>query len=380
MKLILGIRNLSHQSAVSMKRAITLLVFLFVLFPTLLLAQCTLANYTSVANLGPSNFPYFAAGPGITITASAPGVPTLGNTSYTCGAQTFACASPAWWLNATNHILTLNFSCPIARFSVVVNGTNLGEVFTFTGNAGTTTLTDYCTTNFGLVLPHQLRDNASPATGTLITVNNNVGATSYQISHNGVGSGSRISVLNCFVCASPFALNMSSFAANYRSDLQDVILDWSTTSEVDADGFEVQHSLDGEVWDVLGFVNSVGTPDAGGTYSFAHAQPVQGSNFYRLRLVDRNANYEFSEVQTIDMSPIRPETTIFPNPTSGAFEVRAAGRKGNLVVTDLLGREVYSHAFDSQLQLDLSAHSKGVYQVKITDQRNHTTSQRLVLQ
>jgi hypothetical protein len=227
-----------------------------------------------VANLGPANFPYFAAGPGITVTASATGVPTLGNFSYTCGAQSFACASPTWWLNATNHVLTLGFSCPIAKFSVVVNGTNQGEVFTFTGNAGVTTLSDYCTNNFSTVLPHQLIDNATPATGTLITVNNNVGATSYQITHNGVGSGSRISVLNCFVCATPFAVNLAGFSANYRSDLQDVVLDWQSVSEVNARGFEVQHSLDGEVWDVLGFVESLGDGNGAGNYQFVHPNPI----------------------------------------------------------------------------------------------------------
>lgn len=373
------ILNLCHQSAVSMKRIFTFLVFLFPLLPSVLFAQCTLANWTSVANLGPANFPYFAAGPGITVTASAPGVPTLGNSSYTCGAQTFACASPTWWLNSTGHILTLGFSCPIARFSVVVNGTNQGEIFTFTGNAGTTTLTDYCTNNFSTVLPHQLIDNAVPATGTLITVNNNVGATSYQISHNGVGSGSRISVLNCFVCAGPFAVNMTSFAANYQPDLQDVMLNWETVSEVDARGFEVQHSLNGDVWDVLGFVESVGAAQ-GGTYSFTHAQPVQGSNLYRLRIVDQNADYRFSEIQSVDMSPVNPEASIYPNPSEGRFQVRAAGRKGSLSVTDLLGRVVYTQAFDSQLELDLGVQPKGVYLVKITDQRNHTTSQRLVLE
>lgn len=80
------------------------------------------------------------------------------------------------------------------------------------------------------------------------------------------------------------------------------------------------------------------------------------------------------------MSSENPEATIFPNPTSGQFEVRAAGRKGNLEVTDMLGRQVYQHPFDSQAVIDLTTQRPGVYQVKITDQRNRVTSQRLVLQ
>lgn len=362
-----------------MKNALTLIGFWLALLPSMASGQCTLANYTTMTLIGPGSFPYYAPSPGITVTASAPGVPTLGNFSYPCNGQSFTCTSPSWWLNSATQVITLGFSCPIAKFSVVINGTNLGEVITFTGNSGTTTLSDYCT-SFSTVLPNQLIDNITPATGTLITVNNPSGATSYQITHNGVGSGSRISVLDCFVCATPFAATMTAFDAVYRPDLGDVMLHWETSMEPNSNGFEVQHSLDGEIWDVLGLVPSEGNEQHGANYGFPHLKPVQGMNYYRLRQVDQNADYHFSEIKTVNLSTDAAEALIFPNPATGRFEVRAAGRKGSLEITDMLGRHVRTHRFDSQLELDMSGDARGIYQIKITDQRNATTTQRLVLQ
>lgn len=361
--------------------------FTFLMLVSLLLwgesrgqTACTLGNYQSAALLGPSSFPFFSSGTGITVSISAPGVPTLGNSSYACGGQTFACASPTWWQNSTGHIITVNFSAPIAKFSVVINGTNQGEVLTFTGNAGTTTLSDYCTAGFSTLAPNQLIDNIVPATGTLITVNNSTGATSYVISHNGTGSGSRISLLDCFVAAAPFDVRYGDFTADYRPELQDVKLRWETQTENNARGFEVQHSTDGEVWDALGFVDAVGNSSSLHPYDFVHVSPVEGPNYYRLRQVDRDANYSFSEVRTLHLESRGMEATIFPNPSTGRFEVRAMGRKGSLEVTDLVGRSVLQHSFDSQLQLDLVNEASGVYLVKITDQHSRTTSQRLVIQ
>ncbi len=362
-----------------MKRAFTFIFLLVALLPVLIHAQCTLANFTSVGNIGPGGVPFVSTS-GITVSVSAPGVPTLGNTSYTCSGQTFACAATAWWPNAVPHIITVNFSAPISKFSVVINGTNQGEVFTFVGNSGATTLSDYCVANFSTVAANQLIDNVAPATGTLITINNSSGATSYTITHNGVGSGSRISLLNCIVPASPFDVSMASFVAQYQPELQDVQLDWEAQHEGGFNGFEVQHSLDGQLWDVLGFVPAIGNSNTLAPYRFLHPEPMPGANHYRLRKVDLDANYTFSEVQTIEIAQAGGLATIFPNPTAGLFEVRATGRRGSLEVTDMLGRHITTMPFDSQLQLDLGDQAPGIYWIKILDQEHRASIQRLVLQ
>ncbi len=345
-----------------------------------LFAQCTPANWTSVPNLSANSFPYTSPSSGVVVTATTSGVPTLGNVSYTCAGQSYACASPAWWINSSSGVITLGFSCPISSFTVVINGTNLGEIMTFTGNAGTTTLSNYCTAGFSTVAPNQLIDNISSATGTIITVNNVAGATQYQITHNGTGSGSRITLLDCFVCANPFDAETNDFQAEYRSDLEDVKLTWDTQAEMNLKGFEVEHSRNGAEWEMLGFVEAKALQNQGSSYDFLHLAPQFGDNFYRLRKVDQDASYSYSEVKRVNILGQSENALVFPNPSSGVFEIQAIGRNGQLEVLDMLGKVILSQPFDEMTVLDLHAQPKGTYLLRITDQSERKSNQRIVIQ
>lgn len=352
----------------------------FLLFGGVVVAQCTPANFTSVPNLSATSFPYTSPSSGVVVTATTSGVPTLGNVSYSCAGQSYACASPAWWINSAVGVITLNFSCPISSFTVVINGTNLGEIMTFTGNAGTTTLSNYCTAGFSTVAPNQLIDNITAATGTIITVNNVAGATQYQITHNGTGSGSRITLLDCFVCANPFDAESNDFDAAYRSEFEDVKLTWATSSEWNLKGFEVAHSTNTLDWETIGFVDAKALQNQGAAYEFLHFQPQFGDNFYRLQKVDQAANTTFSEVKRITILGPTSPAIVFPNPSSGVFEIQAAGRKGELEVLDMLGKVILTQSFDEMTVLDLHEYPKGTYLLRITDQSDQKSNQRIVIQ
>ncbi|MBK8705737.1 MAG: HYR domain-containing protein [Saprospiraceae bacterium] len=159
---------------------------------------CNLSNYQTATLIGPGDFPY-TSGIGITVNATV-NVPTLTNTTYTCNGNSFSTAPTAWWINATEHSITLTFSAPVNNFSMVVNGTNNTEVFTFTTTTGTISLSNYCTASFSVVgAGNQLQCNASGTNGTLVSINNPTGSTSYTITHNGLLAGSRITLLDCYV-------------------------------------------------------------------------------------------------------------------------------------------------------------------------------------
>jgi Secretion system C-terminal sorting domain len=265
-----------------MKKTLTTFVIALFCLPFVVQAQGGKSN-AAESYLGPSNVPFTSLASNIEIKVEAADVPTLNNTSYDCNGQKFDCSAKAWWLKSPDQSITVRFSEPVSSFNLVVNGTNQGEVFTITASTGKVTLSNFCAENFGTLAANQLIDNASEATGTSITVNNAVGATSYVISHNGVGNGSRVSIPDRFVPAKKVA-------------------------------------------------------DAGAI------------------------------------------SAIYPNPTSGLFEVRAVGTIGDLEIVDMLGRHVTSMPFDTQAAIDLSNQAPGVYWVKITDQKQQVSTQRIVLQ
>jgi hypothetical protein len=164
----------------------------------MLIASCDLTTYQSATILGAGDFPY-TSGTGITVSVNT-NVGTLANQSYTCNGNSFSTAPTAWWINVTEHFIILNFSAPVTSFSMVMNGCNDTEVFTFTPATGTVGLDNFCTAAFEVVgAGNQLRCNASGTNGTLVRINNPTGSTQYTITHNGLLAGSRISLLDCYV-------------------------------------------------------------------------------------------------------------------------------------------------------------------------------------
>ncbi|MBK9013542.1 MAG: hypothetical protein IPM82_05365 [Saprospiraceae bacterium] len=165
----------------------------------IMVGECDLGNYSSAILIGPGDFPYTSPVSGITVSAVLVDITNLYNSTYSCGANSFATSNPAWWIQYTTQSITLNFSAAVTNFSVVVNGTNNGEIFTFTATSGSVSLDNFCTDGFAVAGGgNQLQCiGGGFATGTLISINNPTGSTQYTITHNGEQAGSRITLLDC---------------------------------------------------------------------------------------------------------------------------------------------------------------------------------------
>jgi hypothetical protein len=75
-------------------------------------------------------------------------------------------------------------------------------------------------------------------------------------------------------------------------------LDWVTLSELNNTGFEIQRKTSNSDWEVVGFVAGVGTTTDTSYYSFTDRNMEAGIYWYRLKIIEFNANYEYSpEVQ-----------------------------------------------------------------------------------
>ncbi|MBI1224652.1 MAG: T9SS type A sorting domain-containing protein [Bacteroidetes bacterium] len=264
----------------------------------MLVMGCDLTTYQSATLIGPGDFPYTSPGTGVTVSVSTD-VTTISNTTYSCDGNSFACSNPAWWLNSASQSIVLTFSAPVTDFSVVVNGTNQDELFTFTAATGTISLDNFCTASFAVTGGgNQLVDNVSTTTGTLITVLNPTGSTQYTITHNGVGAGSRITLLDCFQnepgCVNPFV----SLPANGASTVACLALATQPTppNGTDQDG------------------NSV-SPSSGPTIT-DNPNPLscEGTRTYTWTYMDcEGTEYFWSYVYTIERNPF---TITTPNGAS----------------------------------------------------------------
>ncbi|NOX18580.1 MAG: T9SS type A sorting domain-containing protein [Chlorobi bacterium] len=115
--------------------------------------------------------------------------------------------------------------------------------------------------------------------------------------------------------ASPVELNYFT-ASVYNGSVN---LKWQTATETNNKGFELQRSfINGKpsVWEAIGFVEGKGTTTEIQNYEFTDSPPEAGKYKYRLKQIDFEGTFEFSEEITVEVG--LPKTfrlgQNYPNP------------------------------------------------------------------
>jgi len=119
-------------------------------------------------------------------------------------------------------------------------------------------------------------------------------------------------------CSLLLPVEMLDFTVSY--DEPEAVLRWSTASELNCDLFVVEHSIDRVHWSSIGLVQGAGTATTYQSYSYRHNHPAFGQNYYRLKQVDFNGAFEYSELREIDVNP-KADILIYPNPCDEAFQL-----------------------------------------------------------
>jgi hypothetical protein len=141
------------------------------------------------------------------------------------------------------------------------------------------------------------------------------------------------------------------------------LVSWSVADQIDNDYFAVEHSTDGtafrEIGTQSGEVDFVGEMD----YQFTHDGPASGANYYRIKQVDYDGGFSFSNIASVDFQ--FGKVTLYPNPTSGPISVETLVA-GRLAVYDFVGRLVMEVPLGVGLtEINLRGYSAGVYVFRV---------------
>lgn len=138
-------------------------------------------------------------------------------------------------------------------------------------------------------------------------------------------------------------VELISFSANYLGN--SVELTWTTSTEKNNYGFEVQKRYDGEQFQSIAFINGNGTTTNRVTYSYTDKDIQSYKIYYRLKQIDYNGAESFTSEILLDL--LMPDNFIlfqnFPNPFNPNTNIQfVLGSKQmvTLKVYDLLGNEV----------------------------------------
>lgn len=158
-----------------------------------------------------------------------------------------------------------------------------------------------------------------------------------------------------------------------------ITLNWSTASELNNLGFEVERSLDENGFITIGFVNGVGTSTETHYYSFIDRSHFENKSRiqYRLKQVDFDGSFEYSNVIEVEVytplafkldqnypNPFNPSTKIeYTIPTDGYTELKVYDIMGNSITT--LVSEI-KPAGSYEIVYDASDIPSGVYFYTLT--------------
>lgn len=199
--------------------------------------------------------------------------------------------------------------------------------------------------------------------------------------------------------ASALPVELLDFDVREKSN-QDVLLNWSTTNEIDFQHYEIERKKENEDWKTIGTKLAQGN----GVYQTqiyewidndAKKQMSASKNYfyYRLKIVDLDGSFEYSSIVSVLLRKEEREGDpfkIFPNPTLSNHnifiqtEVSIAEEEYILTIHDQLGREVHRQEIDFSQNtiLEIATQqllSHGMYFVQIKSESKILQTERLII-
>lgn len=153
-------------------------------------------------------------------------------------------------------------------------------------------------------------------------------------------------------------------------------LHWLTSSEVNSDFFGIEKSMDGIVFTEIGMVPAQGFSSSPHNYLFYDESPLPGTQYYRLRMVDFDGTFEYSNITAINIDGSQfHNIVVYPNPADIFFNVEIIAATDTEIMCrlyDMSGRTVSQSTQTittgkNIFQLDATLLTKSMYLLAITD-------------
>jgi len=271
----------------------------------------------------------------------------------------------------TGHQLTLNVAMTINNVALVLNGDN--SILTFANNVdvtfGGTSSIDIQSTQARIV-------RGNPANnitlGGQIIYDGNLSMFNSQTAGtvNGLASASSLRASPQFQSGTlPVVLSDFKVAENGST----VAITWRTETEINSSHFIIERSTDGKEWVAIGTEQASGNISVAKNYSFTDPAPADGTNYYRLRIVDIDNAFKYSLIKTASFKATVLTIVTGPNPATSFLNINVSA-PGNqpyrLRLVNRSGQIVYDQkqaASTKRLQLNVSNYAEGTYFVEVSN-------------
>jgi len=144
----------------------------------------------------------------------------------------------------------------------------------------------------------------------------------------------------------PLPVELSSFSATVIGST--IKLNWSTATEVNNYGFEVERcalSAERKAWEKIVFVNGNGNSNSTKSYSYEDKNVTAGKYSYRLKQIDTDGQFEYSKAIEVDMVGVKKFelSQNYPNPFNPTTTIQYSLLQTGIVkltLYNILGQEI----------------------------------------
>ena len=171
-------------------------------------------------------------------------------------------------------------------------------------------------------------------------------------------------------------VTLTNFTATAKA--KDALLNWTTASEINNRGFNIERSLDGRSFETVGFVKGAGNSNRNLNYAFTDLAAFNQSGvwYYRLKQVDFDGKFSYSQIVKVSVNAIQTSSaTVYPNPFKSDYTLSFSSDKegvAQIELMDMQGRMVSTTQLDVNAGLnaipvtETAALQTGIYFLKVT--------------
>lgn len=177
--------------------------------------------------------------------------------------------------------------------------------------------------------------------------------------------------------STPLPLTLLQFTGKMRND--EVSLSWETVNEINTKQFLIEKSQNNN-FDSIGSLPALST-SGNHYYTFSDTKPFLGNNFYRLKMIDNDGRFTYSNVVSLRMEEESLKMTIYPNPadkkttlmfnstTSANYTLKFSDESGK-VIKQING---ISNLGKNTVNISLQDFMPGVYWLEMTNATKRNT-------
>lgn len=213
-------------------------------------------------------------------------------------------------------------------------------------------------TNFSMMLPISANNNPNVKIGFNWTNNNDASGSDPSFAVDDI----ELSWI------APLPIELLYFYGNIENEKVNLL--WTTASETNNDYFVILKSFDGVFYKEIDKIKGAGNST---TYiNYNYTDDLTGNHhkmiYYKLKQVDFDGKYTYSDVIVINTEIINENLTFYPNPTNSILNFNTSITNKNISLYDITGKNLTDFIMINENSIDLTKLSKGTYFIKIGEQ------------